>query len=137
MSFSLVSCAQYTLMDFSPIVDLSRSLKTNVIVKFAPLWNVMRSCYKTNNLCLFIVKFVKFLAMIFISSVLMVTRHSCNQPQIPLRIIKKYGNFKRAMSIILMSEIKYCWQIIFFLICFSACQPPFLVKCFETAFLRM
>jgi hypothetical protein len=45
MSFNLASCAHYTLMDFSPIVDLSRSLKTNIFVKFAPLWNVMRSCY--------------------------------------------------------------------------------------------
>ena len=44
MSFNLGSCAHYTLMDFSPIVDLSRSLKTNIFVKFAPLWNVMRSC---------------------------------------------------------------------------------------------
>ena len=44
MSFNLASCAHYTLMDFSPIVDLSRSLKTNIFVKFAPLWNVMRSC---------------------------------------------------------------------------------------------
>jgi hypothetical protein len=46
MSFNLASCAHYTLMEFSPIVDLSRSLKTNLIVKFAPLWNVMRSCLK-------------------------------------------------------------------------------------------
>ena len=44
MSFNLVFCAHYTLMDISPIVDLSRPLKTNLIVIFAPLWNVMRSC---------------------------------------------------------------------------------------------
>ena len=49
MSFNLASCAHYTLMDFSPIVDLSRSLKTNIFVKFAPLWNVMRSCFITNH----------------------------------------------------------------------------------------
>ena len=49
MSFNLASCAHYTLMDFSPIVDLSRSLKTNIFVKFAPLWNVMRSCLVANE----------------------------------------------------------------------------------------
>jgi hypothetical protein len=42
MSFNLASCAHYTLMDFSILVELSRPLETNLIGKFARLWNVMR-----------------------------------------------------------------------------------------------
>ena len=47
MSTNLTSSAYDTLIDFSLKVDLSRPLKTNLNVKFAPLWNVWRSCFNT------------------------------------------------------------------------------------------
>ena len=43
-SNNLVSRAYDPLVDLSLIVDLPRSSKINLNVKFAPLWNVMRSC---------------------------------------------------------------------------------------------
>ena len=47
LSSKLASCTNDTSMDFFLIIDLSRPLNTNLNVKFAPLWNVMRSCYIT------------------------------------------------------------------------------------------
>ena len=45
LSSKLASCTNDTSMDFFLIIDLSRPLNTNLNVKFAPLWNVMRSCF--------------------------------------------------------------------------------------------